>query len=60
MDKIAPAKQLFKLLWQHYIAKMPQAKKSIEVVEAQGDTFVNDHVAFRSFGLEGLGIAALE
>lgn len=60
MDHTQTVSALFKLLWQHYIAKMPQAQKAIEIVQKAGDEFVNDHVAFRTFGLEGLGITALD
>ena len=60
MNNLKTIPQLFQILWRHYIAKMPQARKAIKIVEKQGDIFINDHVAFRTFGLEGLGIATLE
>jgi hypothetical protein len=54
------AKKVFDLLWEHYIALMPSAQKALAIVRQQGDAFINDHIAFRSFGYPHTGIAMLE
>ncbi len=59
-DSVETAKQVFEILWQHYIKSVPSAQKALQIVKAQGDPFINDHVAFRSFGYEHCGISALE
>jgi len=47
--------QLFDNMWQDYLALNPDALKIFELFSAN-DTVVNDHVAFRTFGLPGLRV----
>lgn len=44
-------KSLFKELWIPYAKVTSQAEKIRDLLHAQGETIVNDHVAFRSFDL---------
>jgi len=41
--------QLFEKLWNEYTERTPSAKKVKNLFETQGNTIVNDHVAFRTF-----------
>jgi len=50
----------FNSLWQDYVAMAPQAQRIRDAFESQGETVVNDHVAFRTLALEPIGIERLE
>jgi hypothetical protein len=50
---------LFDLLWRDYSALNPQAGRIHALLEARGETILNDHIAFRTFAHPGLGIEAL-
>jgi hypothetical protein len=50
---------LFDLLWRDYSAVNPQAERIHALLEARGETLVNDHIAFRTFAHPGLGIEAM-
>jgi hypothetical protein len=52
-------KELFSALWADYTALTPQAGRIHALLAARGETVRNDHVALRTFGLPGIGIAAL-
>ena len=41
--------QLFDQLWNEYTERTPSAKKVKDLFENEGNTIVNDHVAFRTF-----------
>ena len=41
--------QLFDKLWNEYTERTPSAKKVKTLFETQGNTIINDHVAFRTF-----------
>lgn len=56
MDELT---RLFHLLWRDYSALNPQAGRIHALLEARGETLINDHVAFRTFAHPGLGIDAL-
>ncbi len=47
-------------LWADYVAMTPQAEKIKNAFEAEGETVLNDHVAFRTLALEPIGLKALE
>ncbi len=49
----------FAHLWQQYTAINPQAHAIHSLLEARGETVVNDHVALRTFNTEKLGIDQL-
>lgn len=51
--------QFFAHLWDQYTAINPQAKAIHELLEARGETVVNDHVALRTFNTAKLGIDTL-
>jgi hypothetical protein len=53
------ADALFAALWDHYASLTPQAEKIRSLLEARGERVVNDHVAFRTFDHERLGIDRL-
>ena len=42
-------------LWADYVAMTPQAEKIKNAFEAEGETVLNDHVAFRTLALEPIG-----
>ncbi|MCW8880137.1 MAG: DUF1338 domain-containing protein [Kangiellaceae bacterium] len=47
--------QIFENMWQDYLALNPDALKIFELFSKK-DKVVNDHVAFRTFGLPGLRV----
>ena len=47
--------QIFENMWQDYLALNPDALKIFELF-SQKDKVVNDHVAFRTYGLPGLRV----
>lgn len=51
--------RLFDVLWRDYAAVNPQAGRIHALLEARGETVLNDHVAFRTFAHPGLGIEAV-
>lgn len=50
-----PIETIFENMWQDYLALNPDALKIFELF-SQKDKVVNDHVAFRTFGLPGLRV----
>jgi hypothetical protein len=53
------AAALFAALWADYAALTPQAERIRALLAARGESVQNDHVALRTYGLPGIGIAAL-
>lgn len=51
--------ELLDLLWNDYIRLNPHAAKVHELLEACGETTRNDHIAFRTYRHERVGIRAL-
>jgi hypothetical protein len=49
------AEQLFENMWQDYLALNPDALKIYQLF-GKNNTVVNDHVAFRTFGLAGMRV----
>jgi hypothetical protein len=43
------AQKLFNRLWQDYISQNPEAKRVYDLLQNEGETVVNDHIAFRTF-----------
>ena len=54
------AKQLIKRLWENYKAKVPTARKVEEQLKLKNETWVEDHIALRSFNFEHFGSHNLE
>lgn len=52
--------EFFEHLWQDYIQIAPQAAWLQQVFLERGEQVINDHVAFRTFNLEPIHLAALE
>ena len=50
----------FDSLWSDYIRMAPKAAKIKKLFESRGEQVRNDHVAFRTFGLEPVGLESLE
>lgn len=46
-------------LWRDYTAITPQAARIHALFTARGETIVNDHVALRTYGREGISVSAL-
>jgi len=51
--------EFFQLLWQQYAMVTPQAQKIQSLLQARGDTVLNDHVAFRTFNIKGYDLRAI-
>ena len=51
--------QLLDKLQSSYSAKSIVSLKARQVIESMGGHYVNDHIAFRSLGLPGFGIASI-
>ncbi len=49
---------LFENLWQNYINVTPSANKVHQLL-GEGDTLINDHVAFRTFNIEKVNLEKL-
>lgn len=56
---MSPA-EFFEALWKDYVAMAPQAERIRQEFESRGEQVINDHVAFRTLGLEPIGIERLE
>ncbi len=58
------ARLLIDKLWEHYIVRVPYAKKYVDLVKGRGGEIVIDHVAFRTFnahtGEQPEGIRAIK
>ncbi len=52
--------QFFDALWDAYTDVTPQAHKIQTLFKQQGETVINDHVAFRTFGNSPISLAKLE
>ncbi|MEH6345900.1 MAG: DUF1338 domain-containing protein [Bermanella sp.] len=52
--------EFFLRLWQQYVAITPQALAIQQLLEAQGETLINDHVAFRTLAHSHFSISNLE
>jgi hypothetical protein len=53
------AQRLFDRLWDDYIGQNPEAKKVYDLLVSEGETVVNDHIAFRTFDDPRVGIDVL-
>lgn len=51
--------ELLDVLWRGYVASTPQAERIRQLLTQRGEILCNDHVALRTFGVPGLGVAAL-
>ncbi len=51
--------ELLELFWVDYCEKNPSIKKVYDLLEGQGETVVNDHIAFRTFNLPEINISVL-
>jgi hypothetical protein len=52
-------KDIFERLWEDYITQNPATKKVYDLLVREGETIVNDHVAFRTFNHPLIGIDVL-
>lgn len=43
------AQKLFDKLWNDYISQNPEAKRVYDLLVSEGETVVNDHIAFRTY-----------
>jgi hypothetical protein len=51
--------ELLAALWRDYVATTPQAERIHHLLTERGEIIKNDHVALRTYGAPGVGIAAL-
>lgn len=51
--------QLFKKMWQAYTSITPIALKVEKLITDKGEDIVNDHIALRTFNLDGIGLDSL-
>ena len=61
----APIDLIFKGLMRRYMQRVPDVQRIVAAMITDGligqvDDIINDHVAFRTMGVEGLGIQSLE
>ncbi|NUQ82578.1 MAG: DUF1338 domain-containing protein [Bacteroidetes bacterium] len=54
-----PIHSLFDRLWTDYSTRNPIANQIHALLEARGESVVNDHVAFRTFNTPSIGLAKL-
>ncbi|REL30931.1 DUF1338 domain-containing protein [Thalassotalea euphylliae] len=54
----AQVTQLFNNIWQHYLTVTPSAEK-IHQLLGSGNDVINDHVAYRTFNIEKVGLDKL-
>ncbi|HBF08640.1 MAG: succinyldiaminopimelate aminotransferase [Gammaproteobacteria bacterium] len=60
MSKNIPAiKSIFQNLWADYVNLNPNINKIHSLIEKQGESIINDHIAFRTFGLDGIRVEDL-
>lgn len=52
-------KEIFDLLWNEYAKRTPSAQKIKDLFTNEGNTVLNDHVAFRTFDDERINIEVL-
>ncbi|MCX6243275.1 MAG: DUF1338 domain-containing protein [Bacteroidetes bacterium] len=52
-------RDIFEQLWQEYISQNPATKKVYDLLVREGETVINDHVAFRTFRHPLVGIDVL-
>ena len=48
--------KFFNLLWKQYISVTPQAREIQALLRSRGEEVINDHVAFRTFDIQGFGL----
>ena len=48
--------KFFDLLWKQYISVTPQAREIQALLRSRGEEVINDHVAFRTFDIQGFGL----
>lgn len=51
--------ELLDVLWRDYTAAAPQATRIRQLLTQRGELLYNDHIALRSYGAPGIGMAAL-
>lgn len=51
--------QFFDVLWKDYANLNPQAIQIKNLFESQGETVINDHVAFRTFNFKSIGLEVM-
>lgn len=49
------AENVIKALWEFYRGRVPQARELENALRARGDTWIEDHIAFRTFPGEHVG-----
>jgi len=52
-------KEIFGRLWQDYITQNPATKRVYDLLVREGETIINDHIAFRTFKHPTIGISVL-
>ena len=50
---------IFNKLWDEYSNTNPSANKIHKLLEDQGETIINDHVAFRTYDIPGINIESI-
>lgn len=52
-------RKIFDILWQNYISQNPSSKRVYDLFTREGETVINDHIAFRTFNHPMIGIDVL-
>ena len=50
---------IFARLWKDYTTQNPDTKKVYDLFIAEGETIINDHIAFRTFNHSSINVDAL-
>lgn len=51
--------ELLDALWRDYVASTPQADRIHRLLTERGEDIHNDHVALRTYGVDGIGVDAI-
>lgn len=59
MNNNSALQDLFQFFWKDYISITPSAEQIHSLLRARGEQVVNDHIAFRTFNIDPIGVESL-
>jgi hypothetical protein len=59
MERVMKHQKIFERLWIDYITQNPSSKKVYDLFIREGETIINDHIAFRTFNLPSIDVDVL-
>ncbi len=51
--------KIFDNLWQDYVTLNPNVEQIHNLIQSKGESIINDHIAFRTFGIDGVRVEDL-